>query len=834
MTLLTDFELTSTDEGEPAADAVWIPAVVPGGVHESLLAAGLIGHPYFGNNEAAVAWIEEKTWWYRASFPGLEGERVTLAFDGLDTVADVWLNGTLVGSHANQHRPLVLDVTGVLRQRNDLLLRFLPPLRDTLAPDEIEAAAAATRARQAAVRPQAEELPLEDLLLLVRRSVRRKATFSWGWDFGARVPSVGLLNSVTLTQSRVAAIAGVHARTTALDVTASTATMTVAVELDCFGGRPEQVRVVLTSPSGAVVEKSLPAGDSVEVELSLHQAQLWWMHDLGDQPLYDLEVTLVDGSGVLDTWTGRVGVRTVVLDRSEGPDGRVFRFLLNGVPVFARGVNWVPASLLVGSIPADTYRDLISLAQRAQMTMIRVWGGGIYEPQVFYDACDELGILVWQDFMFACFDYPSDNAELTAEVELEAVHQVRRLRNHASLALWCGNNEVQAIHELTNGNVEPGPWGWSYFHELLPAVVAVHDPATPYWPGSPWGETDGELVNGVSDGDRHAWEVWHGIPIGAGGPTEFETRGEAVHFHRYAYDEGTFISEFGIHAAPELSTLERWTTPGSLELRNEAFDQRNKDTPKDKGYALMERETGVPTTMAEYVDFSMACQAEGLKFGIEHYRRRQPRCGGTLVWQFNDVWPGFSWSVVDHDLVAKAGYYFLQRAYQPLIASFTVTDQGLELWVTNSVTRDVPLDLVVEVATFRGDTVLREEVSVVAGAYASARVWSSPVVPTPDQYAWVSSPSAEIEPNRCFFGFLKDLPLDGVVDARTTWTGETTAEVELTSRGYSYFAHVLSPHPGARFESNYVDLRNGEKHVIRVSGLQPGADLRVASYGSRD
>lgn len=832
---LSGFELTSTDGTSPSDDAVWIPAVVPGGVHESLLAAGVIGHPYFGDNESLVAWVEDKTWWYRTSFPAVtadDGERLTLTFRALDTVAEVWLNGELVGSHCNQHRPLSRDVTWSLRERNELLVCFRPPLRGTLEAAEVETAAAATAHRLQTLRPGVEVPPLEELLLPVRRSYRRKATYSWGWDFGARLPSIGLQAGVVLTRSRIASLAGVHARTTALDLQAAKATVRVSVDVDAFAGSASTVQVVMTSPTGAVTQTSLVPDETVAVDLAIDDTQAWWTHDLGAQPLYDLQVSLLDADVVLDTWSGRIGIRTIELDRGADEVGRLFRFLLNGVPVFARGANWVPPSLMIGSVADGTYRDLVVLARQGQMNMIRVWGGGVYERDVFYDTCDELGILVWQDFMFACFDYPSDNAELAAEVQLEAVHQVRRLRNHPSLALWCGNNEVQAIHELTHGTLEPGNWGWSFFHELLPAAVAAHDPETPYWPGSPWASTDTEIVNGVTDGDRHAWEVWHGIAIGAGGPTEFDTRGEAVHFHRYAHDTGKFISEFGIHAAPELSTLERWTPPGSLDLRNAAFDQRNKDTPKDKGYALMERETGIPQTMAEYIDFSMACQAEGLKFGIEHYRRRQPHCSGTLVWQFNDVWPGFSWSVVDHDLVAKAGYYVLQRVYQPVIATFTVAAAGIELWVTNSVAHDVRLDLVVEVATFAGESALHERLSIVAGGYSSGIVWSSPVVPTADQYAWVSSPGGRIEPNRLFFGFLKDLPLHGTVDAQVTWTTETTAEVEMTSRGYSYFAHVLSPHPGASFQSNYLDLRNGDSHVVRVSNLRPGVELRCASYGS--
>ena len=683
---IADFQLTSTDRGlTPGGDADWLPAVLPGGVHESLLAAGRIAHPYFGDHEQSVRWVEDQLWWYRASFPGDIGpdERAVLVLEGLDTVAEVRLNGHLIGTHKNQHRPFECDVTDRLQPVNELLLKISPPLDGLLTQEEGDAAAARSIAATEAVRPGVEPLPREQLILSAQRGRLRKASLSWGWDFAPRVASVGLTGGASLRRTKVAEVVAVGFTTVSLQP--DSATVSVRVEINCFAGTPEEVRIRLTAPDGSVASSSAAGAAVVEQQLVVRDPQLWWTHDLGGQPLYDLTVELVRDGSVVDVQSRRVGIRTIELDRS--PDalggGRFFRFILNGVPLFARGANWVPASMMVGSIPAQKYRSLVQLARDAEMTMIRMWGGGIYEPAAWFDACDELGVLVWQDFMFAGAEYVT-LPELVAEVELEAAYQVRRLGHHASLALWCGENEVAAIRQLGGLSIEPGEWGWRIFNELLPAAVSEHAPGAHYWPGSPWAETTDEIINGVTDGDRHAWEVWHGLAIGADGPSEFANRGEAVHFHRYGYDTGKFISEFGIHASPEVSTLERWTSPGSLALRSPAFDQRNKDTPKDKGWALMEHETGAPVDLQSYVDFSMACQAEGLKYGIEHYRRRQPHCSGTLVWQLNDAWPGFSWSVIDYDLVPKAAYWFLQRVYRPVLASFRAVDSGLELWVTNS------------------------------------------------------------------------------------------------------------------------------------------------------
>jgi beta-mannosidase len=839
-TAVIGFELTGTAGPPPADDAAWIPAPVPGGVHEALVDAGVIEHPYIAQHEADVAWVEQRTWWFRTTLPALyasDGVSTVLRFDGLDGVATVWLDDVELGTHANQHRPAEFDITPLVTHGSQrLLVRFVPPLEGLLQPGELEEHLLALQERMRRLRPLAELPAPEHLALRLQRTRRRKAACSWGWDLGPRIPSIGLHGPVLLLRRSGPTITGLHARTTDLRPEPAAATLRVVTTTD-HGGAVEDssLQLELADAAGTVVATwSGDASATTTAVLHVPQAQLWWTHDLGDQPLYTLTARLVQQGELLLERTERLGLRTIELDRCDDPGepGRLFRFVLNGVPIFARGANWVPASLLVGSVPEQRHRELVTLARDANMTMLRVWGGGVYEQDDFYAACDELGLLVWQDFMFACDDYPSDDPALTEEVRAEAVHQVQRLRNHPSIALWAGNNEVQGIHEIVTGDLAPGGWGWSWFHELLPAVVAEHSPGALYWPGSPWGDDPDESVNGVHDGDRHAWEVWHGVDVGAGTHEAYTSHGQAVHFRRYAYDTGRFISEFGIHAAPDLQTLQRWTQEDPLALGSPALEHRNKDTPKDKGWAMMEVETGLPSTLDEYVDRTMACQAEGLKFAVEHYRRRQPHCSGALVWQLNDVWPGMSWSVLDYDLVGKAGYYFLQRAYAPVLASLRQHDGHVELWITNS--RHVPIELSLQVAVGTLEShAVNVPVPCTAPAYSSLPVWSRPLSPN-DVLARVSEKHGKAPPNRTFFRSLKELPLTGRVQGRATHTGRGSAQVVLRATGYSYLSRVHADAPGVRFSANYLDLADGEHAAVHITGLPDHYDLgrlRVASYG---
>lgn len=847
---INDFELVGTDIGLDAsalpADG-WLPAVVPGGVHESLLAAGRIEDPYQDRNENLVHWIEERDWWFRASFARpaeLAGdERVRLAFLGLDTVADVWLNGRPLGHHENMFRPAEFDVTDLLGDDNDLLLRFSPPLAGLTAP----ASAAELEKRLATLFAQLiPEAPTdtEGVLPAVRAqaSLRRKAPCSWGWDFGPRVPSIGIWRPVELRVERTAVLSGHHIRTHAIGQDGS-ATVGVLVEVDQFdAGARLTARVELTSPSGRRSSVDLPVTDGQAHRMvTVPDAKLWWTHDLGEPARYDVTITLLANGKTLDRVVDRIGLRTIALDRGADPEGgHLFRFILNGVPIFARGASWLPADMLVGSVAEDRVRALVGLARDGGMTMLRVWGGGIYEQDAFYDACDEQGVLVWQDFIFACVDYPESDPTFAAEVGREAEYQVKRLRNHPSLALWCGNNEVQVLHGIAYQSYEPGDWGHDFFHRVLPEAVEAFDGQTPYWPGSPWGEDPSEgwaAVNGVLDGDRHAWEVWHGFSLGLDAPA-FDNPGDARHYRRYADDRGKFISEFGIHAAPELATLRRRLPADQLYVHSASFDHHNKDHPKNKHDAVLAIVTGLPETIEQYVDFTMISQAEGLKFGVEHYRRRAPHCNGALVWQFNDVWPGFSWSVVDHDLVPKAGYHYLSRAFAPVLASFRRDGDRLELWLSNSGRTEVTTTAAVAITGFDGTDHLRLDVTATVAPGESRAVWTAAGLNlAADRYAWVDSHDGAFPSNRLFFAEIKDIPFgQPQLDVTTEKTGPGRATLTITARGFAYFAHALTPAPGTRFDTNYLDLRDGDTATIEITGLPDGVDpasIDVRAYRPR-
>ena len=436
-------------------DVDWLPATVPGGVHEALLAAGRIADPYFDRNEGAARWVEERDWWFRTQIPASPSwrrGRTLVVCHGLDTVADLWLDGQPLGHSENMFRPATFDVTGRLDGGAELLICFRPPLAGLTPP------ASATNLLQrlgntlAALAP---EEPAEDdegagLMspTLPLATLRRKATFSWGWDFGPRLPSVGPWRPVEVVQESGAVVTGHHVRTDGVDVEHRTADLTVRVEaMQLQEDLAPRADVELIAPNGKMTSftVSLAADDDAAAgtlsgasSVRVENAELWWTHDLGEQPRYQVIIRLRDGEQLLDERQDLVGLRTISLDRSDDPEGgRYFRFLLNSVPIFARGAAWLPADMLVGSVSEERYRKLLTIARDGQMIMLRVWGGGIYEHDAFYSLCDELGLLVWQDFGFACMDYPDDDPQLRREVEQEAAHQVRRLRNHAPV--WrCG------------------------------------------------------------------------------------------------------------------------------------------------------------------------------------------------------------------------------------------------------------------------------------------------------------------------------------------------------------------------------------------------------------
>lgn len=802
-----EWRVLERDPGaEPAADAPrgrgdgWIPIAVPGDLYRALIAAGRLADPYAGRNEADAAWVRDRTWWWHAPIDLAEpqaGERIELLFEGLDTFADIYLDGVLLGRADNMFRSWRFDLAGAAAGRHDLALCFHPT------------------AAMVAGAPLPAWGTFTDRISRSRRTLMRKAQFGWGWDWGPDLPTVGIWQPVRIERRRSAVVRSVNATT--LSIEGGTADLRIDIGLS----EPAHVAVALIDPDGREVAAGSRYGSGA-LPLSVADARLWWSADLGDQPLYTL-VTRVAGAPEQRT---RIGIRTIVIDQSPDPDEpgtTFFRFVLNGVPIFAKGTNWVPASSFVGAIDPATYTDLLERAVAANMNMIRVWGGGLYEPDAFYDECDRLGLLVWQDFMFACAPYPDDDPALVANIRAEVTEQVARLRHHACLALWCGNNENQAIqffNDMATG--ETGPLaGQSYYDELIPAVLAGLDPDTPYWPGSPWG---GPSPNSMAGGDVHNWTVWHGLPlvpdrlpIG-----DFDRSAAGIAYTRYAEDKARFVSEFGIQGAPDIGTLRRWMAPEDLVLDSEGFLERIKDEA-NKAMAMVLPVTGTPTTLEDYVDFTMLTQAEGLAFGIEHYRRRKPHCSGALIWQHNDCWPCVSWSLIDYDGVAKASFYTVARAFAPVMASFRREGDAVELWITNDGREPLNDTATIARVRFDGGTAESEQVAFDVAANASACVWRGHAEDAADRALMVRSATGLFPPNRLLLAAVKDLALG---DAGLTVTMRAKGDVlhvTIAATRYALAVRLRSDDPALRFDDNHFDLAGGERRTVIVTRHGGGA-----------
>jgi beta-mannosidase len=783
----------------------WMAAPIASDVYRALVASGRLPEPFYDRNEDACGWVAEREWWYRFSLDApatvAPEERVRLVFGGLDTLATVYLNGEEIARHQNMFAALTIDVTDRLALHTDnvVAVRF-DPRRPSAGFDEYWAAYDHGRVWQ------------------------RKAQFGYGWDWGPRLPTVGIWRGVKLRHERCATLAGVHFATLRLNPDHTDALVEVRVEAQRFhfAGRLE-ADVELRSPDGADAWRSSVSLDdgAGSTVLALRDPQLWWTHDLGQPALHELTVRLLADGAEVESRRERVGVRTVELDQRpdpEEPGTRFFSFVLNGVALFARGANWIPLDSFVASIPEERYVQRLEDARAANMNMLRVWGGGIYEHESFYELCDRHGLLVWQDFMFACAAYPE--GELADEVEREARYQVDRLRNHPCLALWCGNNECQWLHDLRHpeGGGERVP-GSLFYDEVLPRVVAELDGVTPYWPGSPYGGSD---HNAREQGDVHNWDVWHGsYPRRFGEPARREPTPESVSFRRYAEDMGRFISEFGVLSAPSRETLRRWIPPDQLFHHSPSLDHHTKDTPKDKVDMLLESVTGLAVDIDEFVDFSMIAQAEALKFGIEHYRRRKPHCAGALVWQLNDCWPGPSWSIVDYHGFQKGAYFFLRRAFAPIIASFrTQPDGRLELWLVNDTPSPVADAVRVAAGRFADGATVLSELPVEVAAHASVRVasWSADEIPgDPDCYLTVRSAGDTFPANRHFFAAVKDLRRERPrVTIATERVSDERLRVRLRADVYAYFVALSARDERVRYSDNFIELEAGEERVIDV------------------
>ncbi|MGQ9880681.1 MAG: beta-mannosidase [Armatimonadota bacterium] len=799
-----------------------IPVQVPGDVHTALIRAGVLPDPYYDDNPEACGWVEDYEWWYRTCFTApteMQGERFDLVFEGLDTLADIYLNGEKVGSAQNMFTPYRFDVTAHLRQgeENVLAICFHSVVGEAEKRD-------VSRYWSAFYKP---------------RVWVRKAQMNWGWDWGPRFVTVGVWRPVRLEAHTTACIAHLFAYTTRLEENGAEVRLLAEVERISKDNRPLVVSFALHD-HGQDWRVSAPVvGNRAETTLWMESPKLWWTHDLGTPHLYMLEAELLDSTRVIHTENTRFGVRTIEVDQSPGlePDTTNFTFVLNGVKVFAKGADWIPADNLIGSIPPERYRKLVRMARDANMNMLRVWGGGISESPEFYNACDEMGILVWQDFMFSCAAYPDDDEDFVREVRREAEAMVKQLRNHPSIALWCGNNEDQWIDSMIHWNEPDFPFfGRRIYEEVLPEVCARHDPSRLYWQGSPWG---GDDANSDKAGDKHNWQVWAGMiyPRTSREEPRSNPTPEGVSYRHYAHDKGRFISEFGIHGAPALRTLQRNIPPDQFFYDSEAMLYRIKDPDTSRKERMFEAHVWQPRDMQEFTILSQMVQAEGLKFGIEHYRRRKFECSGALFWQLNDCWPGISWSAIDYYLNPKGAYHYVARAFAPLLYTFRQEEDGsVTLWGGNDTLEPASSDLRIRRMRLDG-TVLSDEVHRVKVPANSSQqlLHLDPPSDAVAEFLVVQVRKGDPAPDNIhFFEEWKRLKMPkATVRAVFTPLGEEGCrwQCELSAESYAHFVHLVFPQDAVQSSDNYLFLLPGEPRVVEFSCPEPCDPRQVQIWG---
>jgi len=659
-----------------ANDSINLITNIPNEIHFDLYNNKMIPHPFFGDNEKNIQWVAENDWIYEKEFDVdssfLTTENIELVFEGVDTYSDIYLNNIEILKTFNQFRQWKADVKSILqRSKNNLKIIISSPF----------------------VIENIKEMNHGFLPPSDSRVFTRKAAYVYGWDWGPRIVTSGIWKPVKIVGWNGPILKDVFIIQDSL--TDRKAYLTAKFEI--YSTKPAEVTLFVYGNKQKLMTET---GDqSIDVKLEIDYPDLWWPSGLGDQKLYKIDCSLIHNDFGVQTITKKIGLRTIDLVQEKDSLGKSFYFKVNGIPVFMKGANYIPMQIFGNDVDTSKYVRLINDAVESNMNMLRVWGGGIYEHDIFYDLCDEKGILVWQDFMFANGMYPVDSFTLE-NIEFEVREQIKRLRNHPSIALFCGNNEITEAW---------ANWGWKnkysidqqkkmeedynkIFHKLLPNLVNLYSPQIPYWPSSPQFGRGDKRSN--LEGDSHYWGVWH----------------DEEPFAMYEQKVPRFMSEFGFQSYPSLKTLSNWFDEKDLDYDSQVLQNHQKHPKGNKLIKkYMEREYIVPENFAEFIYVSQLLQAEGIAKGIEAHRRAKPYCMGSLYWQLNDCWPVVSWSGIDYEGRWKALQYFAKKSFEPVILSLERNDETLNIYLVNDKNEWIEGYLTFRLMNFDGKKSLQAE-----------------------------------------------------------------------------------------------------------------------------
>ncbi|MBI4900821.1 MAG: glycoside hydrolase family 2 protein [Actinobacteria bacterium] len=674
--------------------AFGIPGTVPGCVHTDLMAAGLLGDPYVGTGEADQAWVGQQTWSYSFTLnlvddsEELYADNCDLICDGLDTVAEIRVNGRTVGTSANMHRRNAFPIRPNIGVGPNLIeIVFSPALEH-----------AARMAELVGERPHVEKHPF---------NLIRKMACNFGWDWGPALITAGIWKSIGLRSWDHGRISDVGVFATVTETDAGQWQGNLRVDVQIQGETRFGAVTVRVKGQGASSEAVVIAEDWTTVELTVSDVQPWWPHSLGEQALYDVEVVFHNDVRVLDTVHRRTGFRTVELDTTPDADGRgaAFGIVINGVSIFTRGMDWIPDDCFPSRMTAERYRERVQQAKDANVDLLRVWGGGLYEQEAFYQACDELGVMVWQDFALACAAYPEEGP-FPLEFEAEARDNVIRLSAYPSLVLWNGCNENLWAYEDWGWKqqLQGRTWGADYYYRLFPEIVAELDPSRPYWPGSPSSGSAEIHPNDPNYGCIHIWDVWNSRDYT--GYDDYSPR---------------FVAEFGYQGpatwatwARTLAPEDRSATSATMLVHQKANGGNTKLNQGLHGHLPQPGET-----VAEFDEWLFAMQvqqARAVRYGVERWRSLRGRCLGSVIWQLNDCWPVTSWAALDLGTDSagkqvarrKPLWYAVRSAYADHLVTIQRDGSGWRAVLVNDGRDTWPAQGTLELRTFAGETLWSE------------------------------------------------------------------------------------------------------------------------------
>lgn len=759
----------------------WKSASVPGNIFTDLLHHKIIEDPFIKNNEEKVQWISTKDWEYKTIFQLsnkiLAKKNIELNLEGLDTYASIYLNDSLLGLTNNAFQTFNFDIKKSAKKENKLRIVFTNT-------GKIE-----TKLEN----KNSYQLPEG------KRIYTRKAQFQYGWDWGPKLNTSGIWKEVSINAWDDLKFETIFVRQK--EINKEKANLSVEIEIESNSDKDVNL---FTKINNEVISSniSLKKGKYIyKIPIEIMNPKLWWTHNLGESYLYNFNFQLIADGKIKDEKSIKKGIRTIKLITKKDSIGESFYFELNGKPVYMKGANYIPQNSFQNKVTNQHYKKLLSDVVSSNMNMLRVWGGGIYENDIFYDLCDEKGILVWQDFMFACAMYPGDKAFLN-NIKTEAEQQVKRLRNHASIALWCGNNENSEGWKR---------WGWkanrskeeiqdiwndylAVFNDILPKVVTENS-ETDYWETSP--KHGRGNIKYKTEGDAHDWWIWH----------------DAYPFEHLQENVPRFMSEFGFQSFPSFETINYINQKESVDLKTDAIKSHQKHV---RGFQLideyMARDYKIPTNDEDYAYVSQLLQAKGITMGIEAQRRVKPYNMGTLYWQLNDCWPAISWSSIDYFGNWKALQYKAKKAFENVLISTVKTKYDYETYIINDSLSDIQGTLKLKMIDFYGKEIWSNSEEITVKGNSSKKVYHIPQVNI-DRKRMVYVIEFKDSKSLYYFENPKNLDLPkGKIDQQIFKT-KNGFSVKLKSNVLQKDVFLFTNEKG-HFSDNFFDLLPNERKII--------------------